>query len=48
MKTVRVGLVGSGFIATIHAEALKRVSGAEIVGVVSPTGDHARKFYGSP
>src|SRR5882672_4177050 len=44
MKKVRVGLVGSGFVSTIHAESLKRVAGAEIVAVTSPTGDHAEKF----
>ena len=44
MKTVRVGLVGSQFISTIHAEALKRVARAEMFAVVSPTGDHAEKF----
>ncbi|MGE5609207.1 MAG: Gfo/Idh/MocA family protein [Bacillota bacterium] len=44
MKTVRVGLVGSQFISTIHAEALKRVPGAEIFAVASPTADHAQKF----
>jgi myo-inositol 2-dehydrogenase / D-chiro-inositol 1-dehydrogenase len=44
MKTVRVGLVGSGFVSTIHAEALKRVPGAELLAVVSPTGDHAERF----
>jgi myo-inositol 2-dehydrogenase/D-chiro-inositol 1-dehydrogenase len=44
MKTVRAGLVGSRFISTIHAEALKRVPGAELFAVVSPTGDNAAKF----
>lgn len=44
MNTVRIGLVGSGFISTIHAEALKRVAQAELWGVVSPTGTHARDF----
>lgn len=44
MKTVRVGLVGSGFVSTIHAEALKRVPNAEVFAVVSPTDDHARRF----
>ena len=44
MKPVRVGLVGSQFVSTIHAEALKRVPGAELFGVVSPTGDHAEQF----
>jgi predicted dehydrogenase len=41
---VRVGLVGSQFISTIHAEALKRVPGAELFAVVSPTADHAEQF----
>jgi predicted dehydrogenase len=44
MKPVRVGLVGSQFVSTIHAEALKRVPGAELFAVASPTGDHAEKF----
>ena len=44
MKPVRVGLVGSQFISTIHAEALKQVSAAELFAVVSPTGDHAAQL----
>jgi predicted dehydrogenase len=44
MKPVRVGLVGSQFISTIHAEALKRVSGAELFAVTSPTAGHAEQF----
>jgi len=44
MKQVRVGLVGSGFVSTIHAESLKRVVGAQMVAVTSPTADHAEKF----
>src|SRR5262245_39132078 len=51
MKRVRVGLVGSQFISTIHAEALKQVPGAELFAVVSPTGDRAEQFakrYGIP
>ena len=44
MKTVKVGLVGSQFISTIHAEALKRVPNAELFAVVSPTGTHAKDF----
>src|SRR5437588_376988 len=28
MRAVRVGLVGSQFVSTIHAEALKRIPGA--------------------
>jgi predicted dehydrogenase len=44
MKPVRVGLVGSRFVSTIHAEALKRVGGAELFAVASPTGDNAERF----
>jgi myo-inositol 2-dehydrogenase/D-chiro-inositol 1-dehydrogenase len=44
MEKVRVGLVGSQFISTIHAEALKRVPRAELYSVVSPTGTHAKDF----
>jgi predicted dehydrogenase len=44
MKPVRVGLVGSGFVSTIHAESIKRVPGAELFAVASPTGDHAEQF----
>ena len=41
---VRVGLVGSQFISSIHAEALKRCSQAEIVAVASPTPGNAAAF----
>jgi myo-inositol 2-dehydrogenase/D-chiro-inositol 1-dehydrogenase len=43
-KPVRVGLIGSQFISTIHAEALKTVADAEIFAVASPSEDHARDF----
>ncbi len=42
MKPIRIGLVGSGFVTTIHAEALKRVPGAELFAVLSP--NHAQGF----
>jgi len=44
MKSVRVGLVGSRFVSTIHAEALKRVPTAELFAVCSPTEGHAADF----
>src|SRR5712692_7408226 len=44
MTPVRIGLIGSQFVSTIHAEALKRVPNAELLAVVSPTGDHAEQF----
>ena len=42
--TVRIGLVGSQFITTIHAEALQMVPQAEVLAVMSPTEGHARDF----
>ncbi|QHT68458.1 Gfo/Idh/MocA family oxidoreductase [Rhodocytophaga rosea] len=41
---VKVGLIGSQFISTIHAESLKRVAAAEIVAVMSPTESHVAAF----
>jgi myo-inositol 2-dehydrogenase/D-chiro-inositol 1-dehydrogenase len=41
---VRVGLVGSQFISTIHAESLHRCAGAELYAVASPTPGNAQKF----
>ncbi len=44
MDIVRVGLIGSGFISAIHAEAFRRVPGASLVAVTSPTPGHAERF----
>ncbi len=41
---VRVGLVGSQFISSIHAESLQRCASAELFAVASPSEDHARRF----
>ncbi len=43
-KKVGVGIIGSQFISTIHAESLKRVPDAEILAVMSPTPGNAKKF----
>jgi predicted dehydrogenase len=44
--TVRAGIVGSGFAASLHIEAMTRVFGTnvEVVGVYSPTRANAEKF----
>ena len=42
--TVGIGLVGSQFITTIHAEALRSVPQAKVLAVMSPTTGHARDF----
>jgi predicted dehydrogenase len=41
---VGVGLIGSQFISSIHAEALQRSARADLVAVASPTDDHAEQF----
>ena len=43
-KKVGVGLIGSQFISSIHAEALKSVADAEIIAVMSPTPGNANAF----
>ena len=44
MEPVGVGIIGSQFIAEIHAEAFKRVPDAKVVAVASPTAAHAKSF----
>jgi myo-inositol 2-dehydrogenase/D-chiro-inositol 1-dehydrogenase len=44
MGDVGIGIVGSGFVAEIHAEAFRRVPGARVVGVASPTEGRAAAF----
>lgn len=44
MDTVRIGLIGSGFVSAIHHEALRQVAGAEVVAVASPTPGNAERF----
>jgi predicted dehydrogenase len=44
MSKVRVGLIGSGFVADIHAAAFKTVPDAEVMAVASPTPGKAKRF----
>ena len=44
MKTVRVGILGSQFVSTIHAESLKTLPNVEVVAVASQSEEHAREF----
>jgi predicted dehydrogenase len=39
-----VGLVGSGFVTSIHHEALRSLPGARVVAVASPSPGHAERF----
>jgi myo-inositol 2-dehydrogenase/D-chiro-inositol 1-dehydrogenase len=41
---VKVGLIGSQFVSSIHAESLKHLADAEILAVASPTEEHVRGF----
>jgi predicted dehydrogenase len=43
-RRVRVGLIGSQFISTLHAEALQRCTDAELFAVASPTQGNAKAF----
>jgi myo-inositol 2-dehydrogenase / D-chiro-inositol 1-dehydrogenase len=44
MTTIGVGIIGSQFVAELHAEALKQVHNAKVVAVASPTETHAEAF----
>src|SRR5258706_16009480 len=44
MARVGVGLIGSRFVSSIHAEALRACPQAEIRAVASPTAGHAKAF----
>jgi myo-inositol 2-dehydrogenase/D-chiro-inositol 1-dehydrogenase len=43
---VGVGIIGSGFIAEIHAESMARVPNARVVAAASPTAGRAAEFAG--
>ncbi|MFQ5740711.1 MAG: Gfo/Idh/MocA family protein [Acidobacteriota bacterium] len=43
-RPVRVGIIGSGFVSTIHADSLKRCPDAELFAVASPTPGKARNL----
>ena len=44
MKKIKIGLIGSQFVSTIHAESLKRIPDAEIIAVASKTESHVKGF----
>jgi predicted dehydrogenase len=44
MSTVKVGLIGTGFVADIHAAAARLVPEVEVVAVASPTPGKAKHF----
>ncbi len=44
MNPVGIGIIGSHFIAELHAEAFTRVANAKVVAVASPTQAHVKAF----
>jgi len=46
MKAIKVGIIGSGFAARFHYEALKRVYGVriEIIGAFSRNSENLNSF----
>ncbi len=43
--TVRIGIVGSRFVAALHAEGLRRTPGAQLVAAASPDPEHVWEFH---
>jgi predicted dehydrogenase len=43
MKTIKVGLIGTGYIGVVHLEILRRLGGVEVVALADPNGDLARR-----
>jgi myo-inositol 2-dehydrogenase/D-chiro-inositol 1-dehydrogenase len=43
-KKIGVGLIGSGFIASIHADSFKKIHHADILAVMSPPPGEAKSF----
>jgi len=44
MQRLKLGMIGSGFVANFHARALMQVRGVEIAGVTSRTAANAERF----
>ncbi len=43
--TVRIGIIGSGLAAALHAEGLRQVRDADIVAAASPNPEHVWEFH---
>jgi myo-inositol 2-dehydrogenase/D-chiro-inositol 1-dehydrogenase len=46
MEKVRVGIIGSAFVSSLHAEAFREVPEAELVAAASSNKDHIEAFAG--
>ena len=43
-NNIRIGIIGSGYIADFHAKAVQTTKDMELSGVVSPNRDKAARF----
>jgi predicted dehydrogenase len=43
MKSIKVGLIGTGYIGAVHLEMLRRLGGVEVMAVADPDEDLARR-----
>ena len=43
-ETLRIGLLGTGFVAHFHLQALQNVRHVQVAGVYSPTVEHRTRF----
>ncbi|MBM3306346.1 MAG: Gfo/Idh/MocA family oxidoreductase [Candidatus Aminicenantes bacterium] len=43
MKTIKIGLIGTGYIGMVHLEMLRRLDGVEVVAVADTNRDLARR-----
>ena len=46
MRTIKVGLIGTGYIGVVHLEMLRRLEGVEVVAVADTNKDLARRAAG--
>ena len=46
MNTIKIGLVGTGYIGMVHLEVLRRLGGVEVVAVADTNGQQARAAAG--
>jgi predicted dehydrogenase len=44
MNSIGIGIIGSRFIAELHAEAIAQVPGTKVLAVASPTPEHLKSF----
>jgi predicted dehydrogenase len=43
VETIKVGVIGAGFIGPLHVESLRRIGGVEVIALADQNGDLAKK-----